>query len=52
VKTKTFRFIGTTWVKTIRQIKFCQFATALFSCGQHQTVLFKDRLYRKAALKF
>jgi len=39
-------------VKSISQIKFCQFATALFNCGQHQTVLFKDGLYRKAPLKF
>jgi len=52
VKTKTFRLIGNTWVKPISQIKFCQFATVSFNCGQYQTVLFKDGLYRKAPLKF
>jgi len=51
VKTKAFRLIGNTWVKSISQIKFCQFATASFNCGQLQTVLFKDGLYRKAPLK-
>jgi len=49
---KTFRLIGKTWVKSISQIKFCQFATASFNCGQLQTILFKDRLYGKAPLKF
>jgi len=52
VKTKAFRLIGNTWVKSISQIKFCQFATASFNCGQLQLVLFKDRLYRKAPLNF
>jgi len=33
VKTKTFRLIGNTWVKSISQAKFCQFATASFNCG-------------------
>jgi len=51
VKTKTFRLIGNTWVKSISQIKFCQFATASFNCGL-QTVFFKDGLYRKAPSKF
>jgi len=51
VKTKTFRLIGHTWVKSISQIKFCQFATASFNCGQLHTVLFKDGLCRKAPLK-
>jgi len=51
VKTKTFTLIGDTWVKSISQIKFCQFATASINCGQLQTV-FKDGLYRKALLKF
>jgi len=46
VKTKVFGLIGKTWVKSISQIKFCQFATAPFNCGQFQTVLFKDGLYR------
>jgi len=32
--------------------KFYQFVTASFNCGQLQTVLFKDGLYRKAPLKF
>jgi len=50
VKIKTFRLIGNTWVKPINQIKFCQFATASINCGQLQTVLFKDGLYRKAPL--
>jgi len=45
VKTKTFRLIGNTWVKSISQIIFCQFTTASFNCGQLQTVLFKDGLY-------
>jgi len=49
---KTFRLIGKTWVKSISQIKFCQFATASFNCGQLQTILLKDRLYGKAPLKF
>jgi len=52
VKTKTFRLIGNTWVKSISEIKFCQFATASFNCGQLQTILFKDGLYGKAPLKF
>jgi len=39
-------------VKSISQIKFCQFATASFNCGQLQTVLFKDVLYGKAPSKF
>jgi len=39
-------------VKSISQIKFCQFATASFNCGQLQTVLFKGGLYRTAPLKF
>jgi len=52
VKTKTFRLIGNTWVKSISQMKFCQFATASFNCGQLQTVLFQNGLYRKAPLKF
>jgi len=52
VKTKTFRLIGNTRVKSINQIKFCQFATASFNGGQHQTVLFKDGLCRKAPLNF
>jgi len=52
VKTKTFRLIGNTWMKSISQIKFCLFATASFKCGQLQTVLFKDGLYRKPPLKF
>jgi len=43
VKTKTFRLIGTTWVKSISQIKFCQFATASFNRGL-QTVVFKEGL--------
>jgi len=34
VKTKTFRYTGNTWVKSISQIKFCQFATASFNYGQ------------------
>jgi len=34
------------------QIKFWPFATASFDCGQLQTVLFKDGLYRIAALKY
>jgi len=42
VKTVTFKLFGNTWVKSISQIKFCQFATALINCGQLQTVLFKD----------
>ena len=50
VKTKTL--IGNTWVKSISQIKFCQFATASFNCGQLQTILFKDGLYRKAPVNF
>jgi len=52
VKTKTMRYSGNTWVKSISQIKFCQFATASFNCGHLQTILFKDGLYRKASLKF
>jgi len=48
VKTKTFRLIGNTWVKSISQIEFRQFATTSFNCGQLQTVLFTDGLYRKA----
>jgi len=32
VKTETFRLIGNSWVKSISQIKFCQFATASFNC--------------------
>jgi len=52
VKTKTFRLIGNTWEMSISQIKFCQFSTASFNCGQLQTVLFKDGLYRKVPLKF
>jgi len=52
VKTKTFRFFGNTLVKSISQIKFCQFATGSFNCGQLQTFLFKDGLFRKAPLKF
>jgi len=39
-------------VKSISQTKFCQFATDSFNCGQLQTVLFKDGLYREAPLKF
>jgi len=39
-------------LKSISQITLCQFATALFNCGQLQTVLVKDGLYRKAPLKF
>jgi len=39
-------------MKSISQIKFCQFSTASFNCGQLQTGLFKDGLYRKAPLKF
>jgi len=39
-------------VKSITQIKFCQFAPASINCGQLQTVLFKGGLYRKAPLKF
>jgi len=49
---KTLRLIGNTLVKSISQIKFCQFATTSFNSGQLQTVLFKDGLYRKAPLKF
>jgi len=52
VKTKTFTLIGNTWVRSISQIKFFQFATTSFNCGQHQTIFFKDELYRKAPLKF
>jgi len=52
VKTKTFRLIGNTWVKSISQITFCQFATASINCGQLQTVFFKDGLHRKSPLKF
>jgi len=52
VKTKTFRLIVNTWVKSMSQIKFWPFATASFDCGQLQTVLFKDGLYRIAALKY
>jgi len=33
-------------------MKFRQFATASFNCGQLQTVLFKAKLYRIAPLKF
>jgi len=33
VKTETLRLIENTWVKSISQIKFCQFATASFNCG-------------------
>jgi len=32
VTLKTFRYIGNTWVKSISQIKFWQFATAPLSC--------------------
>jgi len=39
-------------VKSISQIKFWQFATASFNCGQLQTVLFKAGLYGIAPLKF
>jgi len=39
-------------VKSISQIKFWQFATASFNCGQLQTILFKTWLYRIAPLKF
>jgi len=39
-------------VKFINQIKFCQFATASLNCGQLETVLFKDGLYRKLHLNF
>jgi len=39
-------------VKSISQIKFCQFATAPFNCVQLQRVMFKDGLYRTAPLKF
>jgi len=37
-------------LKTISQIKFWQFATASFNCGQLQTVLFTSGLYRIAPL--
>jgi len=52
VKTKTFRLIGKTWLKSFSQAKFCQFTTASFNCEQLQTILFKDGLYRRASLKF
>jgi len=39
-------------VKSISQIKFWQFATASFNCGQLQTILFIDGLYRKAPSNF
>jgi len=39
-------------VKSINQVKFWQFATASFNCGQLQTVLFKAGLYGIATLKF
>jgi len=45
VRTETFKLIGNTWEKSISQIKFCQFATALINCGQLQKVLFKDGFY-------
>jgi len=37
---------------SISLIKFWQFSTASFSCGQLQTVLFEVGLYRIAPLKF
>jgi len=39
-------------LKTISQIKFWQFATASFNCGQLETVLFTAGRYRTAPLKF
>jgi len=39
-------------VKSISQIKFCQFATALFNFWQLQTVLITAALYKIAPLKF
>jgi len=51
VKKKTFRLIGNTWLKSISQIKFCQFTTASFNFGQLQTVLFKAGLCGKAPSK-
>jgi len=38
-------------VKSLSQIKFWQFATASFNCGQLQTVVFKDGLHRKTPFK-
>jgi len=38
-------------VTSISQIKFWQFVTASFNCGQLQIVLFKAGLYRIAPLK-
>ena len=39
-------------MKAISQIKFWQFETASFDCGQLQTVLFTAGLYRIAPFKF
>jgi len=41
VKIKTFRQIRNIWVKFISQMKLWQFATALFNCGQLQTLCSK-----------